>query len=102
MALKVETPEIRQNAIGFVFTFRTNTDMTNTTDLKLIIKNDSSRKEKVLTTTNITNPANGEVSYAAQDDDLSTLGIYQFQLIDVTNGVFLPSDIMKFKVVENL
>lgn len=99
---KNDIPEIRQNSIGFVFTFSTHTDLTSSTNLQLIIKTSSSRKVKNLTTANITNAANGEVSYTAQEGDLSDLGSYSLQIIDVTDGIFLPSDVMKFKVVENL
>ena len=103
MATKDDTPQIRHNAVGFILMLRVGANVLNeTTDIDLVLKDDERREVKHLTADNITNRTTGEISYTMATGDLSVVGNYQVQVIDVSDGVFLPSDIEKFKVVENL
>lgn len=94
--------QIYQSAVGYELVIRTNSVMDNTTDLLLVIKNDEVRKLKKLSIANITNPANGEVTYISEKEDLLVPGDYYIQLIDVTDDLFIPSEIGQFRVLENI
>jgi hypothetical protein len=101
MAKKV-LPTLPKDAVGIALTFQTSTDLTNTTDLKLVMKVGSTVIEKDLDETNITNPGTGEVRYITVADDLGIIGKYKAQLIDITAGVYLPSEIVEFEVISNV
>jgi hypothetical protein len=102
MPVKQEIPEIWQGTVGFKLQFQTNTSLVDSTDIQLVIKTDTRRLVKQLTTDNITNAANGEVTYVVEATDLTEIGFYELQLFDVTGGINLPSAKTKFKVVETL
>jgi hypothetical protein len=101
MAKKV-LPTLPRNAIGIALTFQTATDLTNSTDFKLVLKVGNTKIEKDLTESHITNPGTGEVRYITVEDDLGIVGKYKAQLIDTTAGVFLPSEIVEFEVIPNV
>lgn len=102
MAIKKDLPQIQRGAIGIALTFQTNTDMTATDSLKLIMKVGSTKIEKNLDETHITNPGTGEVKYTTQEGDLAMTGRYKAQIIDTTAGVFLPSKVVEFEVIGNV
>jgi hypothetical protein len=102
MANKKDLPKIFEHSAKFVLTIRTNVAMDDVTDLQLIIKGPARRVVKQLTDANITNPTNGEISYTLTSEDLTPPGKYAVQVIDVTDGAFLPSAKVEFMVEATL
>lgn len=94
--------EFQMGTYGIVFSITTGVNMTNTTNLKLVIrKGDGTKIERDLTSSAITNAPTGTIAYTVQEDDLDVDGEYGIQLIDTTPGKFVPSVVQKFDVLEN-
>jgi hypothetical protein len=99
---KTQVPNFQKDSYGIVFSITTSVNMEATDALLLRIRNsDGVLLEKELTAGAITNTATGTVAYTVELGDLSTAGMYSFQIIDVTEGKFLPSVVKYFYVNEN-
>jgi hypothetical protein len=93
--------EMFKGSVGITLTFQTKIPLTNTTDMKLKLKVGATLIERDLTEANI-NTTTGDVTYTTQEGDLDIVGKYKGQVIDVTEGVYIPSQIFEFKVVDNV
>ena|ERR1044071_5720151 len=95
--------EIQQDAYGIVLSLTTGVDMTTTENLMIKIrKPDNTLVSHDLTPGDILNAEDGIVGYTIQEGDLDQAGHYKLQIIDNTEGRYLPSSIIKFKVVANV
>lgn len=94
-------------SFGFNLILTTKLDLTNTTDMQVVLlRPDSSYVEKRLSATAFTPPTGTDqpwvVAVPIEQGDLSVVGPYRIQLIDVTAGRSLPSAIGSFNVLKNL
>ena len=95
--------KIQQDTVGLRLNMVTGADLTDTTDMILVLaKSAKVRKEIPLTASNISNPATGEVFYITQVGDLPEPGDWFGQIIDVTAGRFIPSEVWEFTVEKNI
>ena len=95
--------KLQQNSIGLRLQMVTGADLTDTTDMILVLaKSAKVRKQSPLTASNISKPATGEIFYITQEGDLPEPGDWFGQVIDVTAGRFIPSEVFEFTVEKNI
>lgn len=102
MAAKVT--EIYQNSYGFKITLTVGPGKLDTTSaMALRIKRpDATVVSRSLAAETITSVTDGTVVYTVVDGDFPLVGVYNLQLIDVTPGRFLPSNIIILKATTTL
>jgi hypothetical protein len=105
--MATQVPFVYKDSYGYRMTFTLDPTasgrLADTTALVLRISDtDGDVEERELTGDNISDRTLGVVFYDVQEGDFTEVGNYLLELIDVTPGRFIPTEVRKLKVKDIL